>query len=331
MEKKIIKSKNNKIKLPYVLVIPDNYEKDSNLIVELSGTVDINKSITEQIDEQCKLHIGDSIDYMLKVLIDKLNYPAMIPIIPRIKNFYTTYLGSKIINNDFTNCNVNDNEKEILINLDEQIKLMIEEAVEYLDIQKKAIIKGYSATSKFATQFSILHPEVIMFNLSGGTSGLSTLPCRSYNGVDLLYPIGVFNILNFNKDEFMKIKHFFYIGEEDNNNPALPKCEMSNECDANGNKLPKVDEKGNMKFILDSDGLLLPTFSDCYTKEEINLIHNFYGDNNQIRFKKNKKIYHELKINSVHKMYPGNHITLFKNREKIVDDMVEFIKSNTKI
>ena len=326
MKKEIIYSKNNNIRLPYVLITPDNYKKDSHLIVELSGSVDFNKSVKEQIVDQCESNSGNSMDYMLKLLIEKLNYPVIIPIIPRIPNFYTTYFGSKVINNDFTGCDVSDSDKALLSNIDQQIKLMIEEAIEYLGIQKKAIIKGYSSTAKFATQFSILHPEVIMINLSGGTSGLSTLPCSSYAGIQLPYPIGVSDIPNFNKKEFMKISHFFYIGEEDNNNPALPKSEMSDDFDANGNRLPKIDEKGNLTFILDKDGLLLPTYSDCYTKEQINIIHDFYGDNNQIRFKKNEGIYHELQVNSIHKIYPGNHVTLFRNREQIVDDMVEFIK-----
>ena len=149
----------------------------------------------------------------------------------------------------------------------------------------------------------------------------------------LPYPIGVSDIKNFNKEKFMKIRHFFYIGENDNNNPALPKCEMSNEYDSNGNLLPKFDENGNLKYIVDSDGLLLPTYSECYTKEEINIIHNLYGDNNQIRFKINEEIYHELKVDSIHKIYPGNHLTIFKNRENIVNDIVDFInysKENTR-
>ena len=290
MKKEIIYSKNKEIKLPYVLITPNNYSSDSHLIVELPGTVKINEPVIEQIKEQCELYTGNSMDYMLKLLIDKLNYPVIVPIVPRINNFYTTYLGSKVINNNFTGCNISDNEKEMLSNLDEQVKLMIEEATTILNINKKAIIKGYSATAKFATQFSILHPEVIFMNISGGTGGLSTLPISSYENITLPYPIGVADILDFNLDEFMNVRHFFYIGEEDNNNPALPKCEMSDECDANGNKLPKLDENGNMRFILDSDGLLLPTYSDCYTKEQINVIHNLYGDNNLVRFKKNEKM-----------------------------------------
>ena len=235
MKKEIIRSTNEKIKLPYVLITPDNISKDSRLIVELSGSTNMNMSIEEQIENLCVSNSGNSMDYMLHLLIDKLNYPVIIPIIPRINNFYTTYLASNVIKNDFSSCDINDKEKELLSNIDEQVKLMIEEATQILGIQKKAIIKGYSATAKFATQFSILHPEVIEINISGGTGGLSTLPISSYGGLELPYPIGVSDIPDFNVEEFMKIKHFFYIGEEDNNNPALPKCEMSDEYDPNGN------------------------------------------------------------------------------------------------
>ena len=325
MKKEVIVSKNSKIKLPYILMTPNEYSKDSYLIVEFSGTDFKNKTIFEQIGDICRDNTGSSMDYMLHLLVGKTHYPVIMPVIPRIDNFYTTYLSSKVINNDFSNCDVSDTEKLLLSNLDEQVKLMIEEATQILNINNKAILKGYSSTAKFATGFSILHPEVVAFNISGGTSGLSTLPIESYNGISLPYPIGVGDIPNFNKEEFMKVRHFFYIGDEDNNNPALPKCEMSEEKDPNGNLLPKLDENGNCKFILDSDGLLLPTYDECYNKEQINIIHNFYGDNNQERFKKNEEIYHELGIPSVHKMYPGNHITLFKNREVIVDDIINFL------
>ncbi len=325
MEKKIILSKNSKIKLPYVLITPDNYSSDASLIVELSGINHVGKTVNEQIEEKCRASIGNSMDYVLHSLLVKLNYPIIIPIIPRLNNFYTNYLGSKVIKNDFTGCDISQRDKELLSSIDEQVKLMIEEATESLKIRKKVILKGYSATAKFATGFSILHPEVVSLNISGGTSGLSTLPIKSHSGIDLLYPIGVFDIPNFNMEEFMKVRHFFYIGDEDDNNPALPKCVMSDDFDPNGNRLPKKNENGNLSFIRDTDGLLLPTYDDCYTKEQINIIHDFYGDNNQERFSKNEALYHSLNIDSVHNKYPGNHITVFKNRDKIADDIVAFI------
>ena len=329
MRKELIISNNNKIKLPYILVLPEKYDKNSHLFVELGGSGDFLKPIDEQITELVTANIGNSMDYMLHLLEEELNYPIIIPIIPRIRNFYTTYLSSFVLHNDFSNCNATEREKALLSNLPEQVKYMIEETIEKLGLTKKAIIKGYSATAKFASQFSALYPEVIDMTICGATAGVSILPLTSYEGITLPFPIGVSDLPNFNKEAFMKVKHFLYMGEEDNNNPALPSCEMGENFDPNGNRLPKLDEKGELIYIRDDDGLLLPRYDDCYTKEQINIIHNLYGDNMQERFKKNEKIYHELGIKSVHNFYPGNHITLFKNREAIVKDMIEFIKENS--
>lgn len=88
------------------------------------------------------------------------------------------------------------------------------------------------------------------------------------------------------------MKHFFYISNEDYNNPSLTKCEMTDEEDPSGNKASKKDENGYYIFKLDIDGLLLPTHDECYNKEQINAIHNFYGIDNLIRFKNNESIYH---------------------------------------
>jgi hypothetical protein len=329
--KKLIQSNNTNIKLPYILYIPENYLKDSRLIVELSGAMSSNESVKSIIDSMIEKEIKfNSMDYMLHLIMEKLNYPVIIPIIPRIDGFYTTYLGSKIINNDFSLAkNLNEKEKETLSNLDEQIKLMIIEASIMLDIDSKAIIKGYSATAKFATQFSILHPDIVSYNISGGTGGLSCLPISEYNGIKLPYPIGIANIENFDYEEFLKVKHFFYIGSEDINNPAMPKAELSGEEDENGNPLPLRDLNGNIIYIYDTDGKLLPFYVDCYSKEEINIIHNLYGDENLERFKLNAKIYDDLGIISEHRIYDGNHRTIFSNNlEQICEDIVEFININ---
>ena len=327
MKKELIISNNEKIKLPYVLITPDDYDRDSHLFVELSSVKPNDGTVLDQMNELIEENTGNSMNYTLHALFEELKYPIIIPIIPRAKNFNAPYLSSFVLNNDFTRCDVTEEEKELLRDVPLQVKLMIEEAIDRLGLTKKAILKGYSSTAKFASQFSVLYPEVVDMTICGGTAGLSTLPIASYNGMELPYPIGVADVPNFNKEEWMKIRHFLYIGDEDNNNPALPKCEMGEDFDPNGNRLPKLDSEGNLTFIRDSDGLLLPTYDDLYTKEQINIIHNFYGDNNQERFKKNEEIYHELGVDSVHKMYPGNHITLFRNnRETIISDIVGFIK-----
>ena len=137
MKKEIIRSKNKNIKLPYILIIPDNYNNDSRLIVELSGSGSIDKTIDEQINEICISNRNNSIDYMLYLLTKELNYPIMIPVLPRLSNYYVTYLPSKVLHNDFTGCDITDREKNMLSNIYEQIKLMIEETTEYLNIEKK--------------------------------------------------------------------------------------------------------------------------------------------------------------------------------------------------
>lgn len=330
MQKKLIYSQNNKIKLPYILYIPENYSKDSKLIVELEATPPSDNDVKDIIKDMVEKELNSNgMDYTLHMMLEKLPYPVLIPIIPRIRGFYTTYLGSKIINNDFSGVkNISEEDKIILSNMDEQVKEMIIEATNMLEIDSKAILKGYSATAKFATQFSILHPDVVSINISGGTGGLSCLPISEYEGMKLPYPIGVYNINNFDEDSFRKIKHFLYIGDHDINNPAMPLAKLSGEKDDNGNSLPLKDENDNILFEYDIDGKLLPFYDDCYSKEEINIIHNLYGDNNLERFKKNARIYEELGINSKHIIYEGNHNTIFRNnREKICDDIVKYISN----
>lgn len=326
MNKKIIYSKNQNIKLPYILVLPEDYNNDASLIVELSTPYPSLDPLEVQIENLVNENSGNSLDYNLKLLMDKLKYPALIPIIPRPEGFYTTYLGSKVINNDFSNTKLTSEEKEILTDIPKQVKEMIIEANNTLGLTNKVIIKGYSATAKFATGFSILYPELIKMNISGGTGGLSTIPAKTYEGLDLIYPIGVSDIENFNIEAYKNIKHFFFIGDRDNNNPALPKCIMSDEEDVNGNKLPLKNENGQIEYVKDVDGLLLPTYDECYTKLQTNLIHELYGDENLSRFLKNEKIYKSLGVNSMHKVYPGNHNSvLSQNREEIINEIIDFL------
>lgn len=328
--KKLIRSENPKIRLPYVLYIPQNYSSDSKLIVNLSTTGMSNDNVENIINSMVDKEMSsDGMDYMLHELVERLSYPAILPLIPRIDGFYTTYLGSKIIDNDFSATkNLSENDKSILSDIDRQLREMILEASNILGVDSRAILKGYSATAKFATQFSILHPDVVSYNISGGTGGLSCLPIPEYQNISLPYPIGTYGI-DFDEKNFRKIKHFFYIGSEDVNNPAMPLAELSGKTDINGNPLPAKDEKGDIIFIYDSDGLLLPYYRDCYSKEEINIIHNIYGDDNLTRFKINAKIYDDLGIDSKHMIYPGDHVSLWKNcGSQICSDIVAYITDN---
>lgn len=324
-EKKIIYSEDENINFPYVLFIPDNVAENASLIVDLKTPGPMSGDVDVMVSEL----LEGGISYNPAMLMEKLNYPVMTPIIPRPKGFYTSFLSSKVINNDFSELhgNVAESDEYRFKDIDMQVYYMIKEANSLLGLNSKAIINGYSAGAKFATGFSILHPDIICCNISGGTSGLSTLPIKKIGDVSLPYPIGVDNV-NFDEEKFRKIKHFFYMGQEDDNNPALPLCELSGEKDPNGNPLPKRNADGSICYIVDENGKLMPHHLECYTKEEINIIHNLYGDENMERFKKNELFYKELGIDSLHKIYPGNHANFFRlNREQLINDMFTVIQS----
>ncbi len=322
-EKKIIYSENEDINFPYILYIPEEMSENASLIVDIKTPSSMKGNVYDMINEL----VNQEISYNPAMLMKKLNYPVIIPVIPRPVGFYTSYLGSNIINNDFTclHGNVPKEDEDKFKDIDMQVYNMIKEANQLLSLDSKAIINGYSAGSKFATGFSVLHPDIICCNISGATGGLSTLPTKNIGDINLPYPIGIDNI-NFDGENFMKIKHFFYMGDEDINNPALPLCELSGEKDVNGNPLPKRNPDGSIAYKYDEDGKLLPYF-DCYNKEEINIIDKLYGQDNLKRFKINEMLYNELGVDCVHKIYKGNHRTLFQlNREELINDMIETIQ-----
>lgn len=321
-DKKVVYSKNNLIKFPYILYVPNKIAKNASLIVDIKTPNPMNGNINDIINTL--LDEESSISYNPYMLLKEFNYPVMTPIIPRINGFYTTFLGSKIIKNDFTDIlnKYNEEELELFKNIDLQVYYMIKEANDILGISEKAIINGYSAGAKFATGFSILHPDIICCNFSGGTSGLSTLPTKEILGIKLPFPIGI-NDINFDEVNYKKIKHFFYIAEDDYNNPALPLSEMSNDYDESGNLKPIPNT-----YKKDMDGGLFPYYTECYSKEEINIIDKIYGHENLKRFKINEKYYKDLGINSIHKIYKGNHSNIFKlNREEIIKEMINIINS----
>lgn len=76
---------------------------------------------------------------------------------------------------------------------------MIEDAREYFKnmgnfIEDKIIIDGFSASSKFANRFTILHPNIVALCISGGVSGALTLPLDWTHDTKLLWPIGIGNL-----------------------------------------------------------------------------------------------------------------------------------------
>lgn len=316
----------------YSIFVPKNCERDTTLIMHSCNT-----------GNNVPIHLAQANEIARKSTYERpnpgmwfgsdLNMPVMIPLIPRVQGYYTQALGSKVFNNDISTLiedqdRRNDDEKlskEEMYQIQEQcrdiptqVANMIKSAQLFLasigiNVDDKVIAEGYSAGSKFANCFTALHPELVKACICGGNSGLGILPLSEYKGQELRFPLGIADIPDFDYDAFCSIPQLYYIGTEDFNDPAMPKCEFEIDengefvLDKNGSRIPITDEKGNIVPILDSNGMIVPRYKENYTKGELEQIHSLLGSNPQVRFASNEEIYKSLGINASFMRFPGNH------------------------
>lgn len=271
----------------YSLFIPEGCNMDTTLLVHSCNTGKCGNTLEEALNDAKNNSIGDK---HMDIACD-LKIPVLTPIIPRFKGFYSHYLSSKVVNNNFDDLikeNINLSELNDIIkmvtDLPNQLVNMINHSKTFLSnlgisIDDKVIIEGYSAGSKFANGFTALHPELVKACICGGNSGISIMPNKDYN-----YPLGFKDISDGNLELYLKIPKYNYIGNIDDNDPA------------------KVTDK-----II--DGLMQPYYSDCYTPLEVTIINKVLGNNVQDRYDKLKEIYKDLP-NNIFDKFNGNHSDL---------------------
>lgn len=319
---------------PFILYVPYECEKDTNVIFYCPTPLSYNdKNFDEAIDATYKeLKLGP----VVKRASLKYHIPVIIPVIPKYAGLNTAYLGSSIYHNDFGEtkdniksgkCQLNEKDLEKFIDIPNQVCTMIRVAKDFLidlsyEPMDKIIMEGYSAGCKFATHFTFLYPNLVKMVIGGGTVGLIPLPLKEINDYKLNFPLGINDLPNFNFEIFRQIQQFYYIGEDDFSDPAIPKCIMDeNSFDEVGNMLPLLDEKGNRTYITDEEGNYQARFKGLYTDYDINAINKGISDNTQIRFDKIRKIYEEMGINAEFKKYLGNHKTVFC--QELYEDVFE--------
>lgn len=314
----------------YSLFIPETCEKNTILLVHCCNTGGFGVK-DEKLDEsRIAIHLEEGIEaakistiYINQGMIYgyDLKMPVLTPLIPRVRGYYTQSLGSRIFKNDISFLikdnngraskdklseteinNIREQCKDLhlqLVNMIKDSKRIILELG--INIDDKVIIEGYSASSKFANRFTALHPEIIKACIGGGTSGLNILPIKELNGEVLNYPIGVANIKNFNIEAFKSIPQYYYIGNEDYNDPAQINKDNS------------------------------PVFKENYTTDEVIKIKTILGKEPQERFDNIKRIYDSLNVNAIFKRFNGDHTSIMKLKDNngnfIVNESVEeFIK-----
>jgi pimeloyl-ACP methyl ester carboxylesterase len=108
--------------------------------------------------------------------------------------------------------------------LDLQYLAVMKDAMEQIEANGKAVddkvfLFGFSASSDFASRFSLIHPEIVKGIV---INAAPTMPFSSYNGVDLKFPLGISDLKEltgsaFNEEAYKKIPQFWHSGSVDGN------------------------------------------------------------------------------------------------------------------
>ncbi|WP_445363438.1 hypothetical protein ACJJIQ_01150 [Microbulbifer sp. ANSA003] len=204
---------------PYLIKLPEvvsNQDK-TFLIVETNNTGKVSDDYDIHLEAAKKAIIGNTVGPWLS---KKLSYPILMPVFPRPESAWQVYTHA--LDRDSMLAKSVPFER-----LDLQLKAMIENANDILHkrslkLQDGVILTGFSASGTFANRFSLLHPEIIEIVVAGGLNGTLMLPTASLDSHSLKYPLGIndFNQIagrNFNLDEWLTIKQFLFMGENDTN------------------------------------------------------------------------------------------------------------------
>ena len=312
--------------LTYKLNLPRNYIGDCNSL--------------EEIQEKT-LESRGNIDPIDKHFLCDLEYPLLLPAIPRGYEFRPNFIGKEFIHG----IEFKDERDKILdvnkyVGLPEQMKNMMLYAMALLKEKKptsndKVIMTGYSEGAKGASHFALLHPEIIQAVVVGGTGGAMSMPIKEKDGYEFIYPTGIADLPNFNEEEFRNIAFFYYMGDIDVCDSAMPNFEDVHYIDENGedkilsdengNHIPSRDENGKFIFKLDENGNYTAKYT-LFTDSEVNAICKVFGPETQERFNNQSKLLEELGLNVKSVKYPGDHKSVFDNKEVIKQDIDNFLE-----
>lgn len=208
---------------PYLLFIPKRVKNNADnvsLIIFPNNTGKTSDDFT--IHQKSVLKF---IKYYFESLsTDEINTIALSPIFPRWK----TKMGGW---ENYTHSLDRDTLIEAdgaLERIDLQLVAMIEDATEKLtndlqiNVEKKILMFGFSASAHFVDRFSFLHPELVESFAIGGFNGHLMLPLETLDDSNLIYPVGLYDYENitgyeFKETEYRNIDKFYFLGDMDTN------------------------------------------------------------------------------------------------------------------
>lgn len=283
----IIKIKADKDKgffTEYYLYIPDTLKQsdDSFLLVEGNNTGFVDDSHEKHAEAAHHTISSGQAHYFAK----DLGVPLLIPCFDRPETDWELYTHA--LDRDTLL-----NHEGSLNRIDRQLIAMITDARAVLadkniKVKDKILLNGFSASGSFANRFTCLYPELVAGVAAGGINGMAILPMEHWNDRELIYPVGVSDLLEvadlkFNLQEFASVPQYYYMGGNDEND-ALP-------------------------------------YDDAYSDPERELVSEVLKEDMTIRWEKCKQIYEIQGIQAEFHTYPGiGHETT----EEVNADIVAF-------
>lgn len=211
--------RDEKIKYDFLLFVPQNIKK-AKIMLWCHGS-----TFPEIAYNEIPQFVKGSL-FNLMTYCENHNLVAVMPILPR--KFSQAYPDRKFDAQAMTAEVVlptsSDKDNDFYKRPDLEVIKILDQVKDYLSENKvetdnKIIVGGSSAGGSFANRFSLLHPllvEVSALLIAGDY----IYPESRLGKVTLNYPYGIADLKNimpndYSFEEFKKIKHFLFVGEED--------------------------------------------------------------------------------------------------------------------
>ncbi|MCQ2410899.1 MAG: alpha/beta hydrolase [Elusimicrobiaceae bacterium] len=267
----------------YALYLPEHMDTSKKLPILLTmNNEDVEESV-EELENQVRRDLRRN--YSQYGIADGVGVPMLVPLLLQDKEpFHTRQLNRAVFK-------LQDGP---FAHLDRQVLAMLNDARQVLQkrgirTKKKFLVAGFSTPGVFAWHFAMLQPEHVLAGVVGGHQN-PMLPLTVYNGVALIYPVGVQDVpvyagRPFNKRAWRKIPLFVVSGGDDYNDP-LP-------------------------------------YNHVYGEEERAVFNKLYGEGNlQSKWRKAQEILSSCAPNVQLHTYPN------LGHEAVWSDQIEFLKKH---
>jgi hypothetical protein len=255
---------------PYYLYVPNRVEQQarSGKVIHLlvlpnnTGTTDDNLNVHNRA--------ALSTTFLGQTMFKDLDVVFLVPVFPRPEENWRVYTHA--LDRD-----VLETDTPELARLDLQLEAMLDDATERLSqkgwrIKPKVLMWGFSASGMFVNRFTLLHPDRVLAAVVGSPGGWPIAPVKTWEGECLRYPIGVCDLEalvgeDFDLESYRQVPHFFFIGDQDEND-SVP-------------------------------------YDDGYEDEDEALIFELFGSTPVERWDIAKTIYQSVDAQAEFRLYPG--------------------------